>query len=196
MALKSTALAVTALVLSSTANAALIERLGGSAYYDDVADITWLADATYAKTSGYDIDGLMNWYDSTDWASNLNIGGVTGWRLPSISEMENLHFNVLNNPAGGFTNAGPFTNLPADDGHWSSTDSTPGNAWDFFFLDGTSNDHSGDINTKEFGELYAWAVYDGDVSAVPVPAAAWLFGSGLIGLVGIARRKKSNLNKR
>ncbi len=30
-----------------------------------------------------------------------------------------------------------------------------------------------------------------DVSAVPVPAAVWLFGSGLIGLVGIARRKKS-----
>ena len=29
-----------------------------------------------------------------------------------------------------------------------------------------------------------------DVAAVPVPAAVWLFGSGLIGLVGIARRKK------
>jgi hypothetical protein len=28
------------------------------------------------------------------------------------------------------------------------------------------------------------------VSAVPVPAAVWLFGSGLLGLVGIARRKK------
>lgn len=28
-----------------------------------------------------------------------------------------------------------------------------------------------------------------NVSTVPVPAAAWLFGSGLIGLVGLARRK-------
>jgi hypothetical protein len=27
------------------------------------------------------------------------------------------------------------------------------------------------------------------VSAVPVPAAVWLFGSGLIGLAGVARRK-------
>ncbi len=29
------------------------------------------------------------------------------------------------------------------------------------------------------------------VSAVPVPAAVWLFGSGLLGLVGISRRKKA-----
>lgn len=30
-----------------------------------------------------------------------------------------------------------------------------------------------------------------EVEAVPVPAAVWLFGSGLIGLVGMARRKKA-----
>ena len=29
------------------------------------------------------------------------------------------------------------------------------------------------------------------VSAVPVPAAVWLFGSGLLGLIGVARRKKA-----
>lgn len=29
-----------------------------------------------------------------------------------------------------------------------------------------------------------------NVSAVPVPAAVWLFGSGLIGLVGVARRRQ------
>jgi len=33
--------------------------------------------------------------------------------------------------------------------------------------------------------------YIGVVSAVPVPASAWLFGSGLIGLVGLTRRKKA-----
>lgn len=30
-----------------------------------------------------------------------------------------------------------------------------------------------------------------EVSAVPIPATAWLFGSGLLGLIGMARRKKA-----
>jgi len=33
------------------------------------------------------------------------------------------------------------------------------------------------------------AAATGFASVVPIPAAAWLFGSGLIGLIGIARRK-------
>ena len=34
-----------------------------------------------------------------------------------------------------------------------------------------------------------WTEY-GPVSAVPVPAAVWLFGTALIGFVGISRRRK------
>ena len=30
-----------------------------------------------------------------------------------------------------------------------------------------------------------------EVAAVPIPAAVWLFGSGLLGLIGVARRKKA-----
>lgn len=30
------------------------------------------------------------------------------------------------------------------------------------------------------------------VSAVPVPAAVWLFGSGVVGLIGVARRRKTS----
>ena len=32
--------------------------------------------------------------------------------------------------------------------------------------------------------------FDGTVAAVPVPAAPWLFSTGLLGLAGVARRKK------
>lgn len=33
--------------------------------------------------------------------------------------------------------------------------------------------------------------FSSSASAVPVPAAVWLFGTGLVGLIGIARRKNS-----
>ena len=40
------------------------------------------------------------------------------------------------------------------------------------------------------GNFYDNIVF-ADVSQIPVPAAVWLFGSGLIGLIGVARRKKA-----
>ncbi len=64
-----------------------------------------------------------------------------------------------------------------------------------------SNDTSQSITsislygTDDTGAQRAWLIDDltvitaGSVPSVPVPAAAWLFGSGLVGLVGVARRK-------
>jgi len=77
------------------------------------------------------------------------------------------------------------------------TESTLTIAW---FADGPG--WGGDININAPTGLpvgttdETWAIDNvevvlGGVSAVPVPAAAWLFGSGLIGLVGFARRKKA-----
>jgi hypothetical protein len=40
------------------------------------------------------------------------------------------------------------------------------------------------------GTFYAMAVHPGDVSAVPVPGAVWLLGSGLLGLIGIRKKMK------
>ncbi len=44
-----------------------------------------------------------------------------------------------------------------------------------------------EVNGEHFGKSYG---YEATISAVPVPAAAWLFGSGLIGLVSLGRRKQ------
>ena len=41
------------------------------------------------------------------------------------------------------------------------------------------------------GSGYFDSIEANQVSAIPVPAAVWLFGTGLLGLVGIARRRKA-----
>jgi hypothetical protein len=54
-------------------------------------------------------------------------------------------------------------------------------------------------DAEAFTGTWGFTVGDGDAAgepppppaAVPVPAAVWLFGSGLLGLVGMARRKKA-----
>lgn len=214
--------------LAGSANAALIERLGGLAYYDDVADLTWLADANYAQTSGYDANGRMTWQAANDWAAQLTVGGVGGWRLANTidvgndgatytniyqgvdygynittqSELSNMFYNVLGNTAYNdtsgtatgctapnycLTNTGPFSNLQSYV-YWSATEyaSVTSTAWTFNMNNGYQ------FNRSKGSSFYGWAVQSGDVSAVPVPAAVWLFGSGLLGLIGVARRKSAN----
>lgn len=45
--------------------------------------------------------------------------------------------------------------------------------------------------TDEFGGI-AITTTPADISPVPIPATVWLFGSGLPGLVGIAKRKNAD----
>lgn len=68
-----------------TAQASLFGR-GGGLIYDDILNVTWLQDANYAKTSGYDTDGLMTWDQAQAWADNLVYGGYSDWRLPFITD--------------------------------------------------------------------------------------------------------------
>jgi hypothetical protein len=52
----------------------------------------------------------------------------------------------------------------------------------------TSGGNSGSwYSGNQYG--FDYASINGAVSVVPVPAAVWLFGSGLIGLIAVARRK-------
>ena len=56
---------------------------------------------------------------------------------------------------------------------------------------GSAEIYCDDSNCNTIG--YFSGIESGFVSApaVPIPAAAWLFSSGLIGLIGVARRQKS-----
>lgn len=75
--------AIAAAASCCTAQATLYDR-GGGMIYDSTLNITWLQDANYAKTSGYDIDGLMTHSEAVSWASNLSFGGFDDWRLPAL----------------------------------------------------------------------------------------------------------------
>lgn len=78
-------------LISGAAQAALVDR-GGGLIYDTDLDVTWLQDANYAKTSGFDTDGWMDWYQATTWAFNLSyydsVRNVTytDWRLPTATD--------------------------------------------------------------------------------------------------------------
>jgi len=201
------------LVGCGVAHGSLIDR-GGGFIYDDVLNVTWLTDANYAQTSGYDADGLMTWYTAMAWADGLSLydslRGVTydDWRLPSTMlfdyscdyvNFDSLYgsgdsygYNCVGSEMGHLYNVngdqlGLFTNLQSDT-YWSNRTQVvyAGNAYTFQFDVG----FQGAI--FKGNDSYALAVRDGDVGAsvVPIPAAVWLFASGL-GLLGWMRRSRS-----
>ena len=209
-AVAATALTVVGLMVTSGAEAALVTRLGGKAIYDNVANLTWLQDANYAQTSGYDADGYMSWGEANAWAGSLNIDGVTGWRLPggtmgsgfnqTASEMGNLFYNVLGGSAApsfpgapavrGITvthnaNYNLFKNVQSSI-YWSGVEFDSSRAWFFGFNDG------GQTRSNKDYSLFGWAVRSGDVGAspVPVPGALALMGPALLGLLGAKRSRR------
>ena len=200
------AIACLFVVVSSSSHAALYDR-GNGLIYDDVFDITWLQDANYAQTSGYDSDGKMTWSEASTWAAQLEYGGYDDWRLSSVGdsttwgynlttgELGHMFYNNLSNTSGNsildnvsFTDATPgggtesFLNVQPKN-YWYGEENEPNNAWNFMNDRGFQANYYSKVNS-----YYSWAVRAGDVSLVPVPAAAWLFGSALVGL-GLVRRK-------
>jgi hypothetical protein len=98
------------------------------------------------------------------------------------------------NDTGGTTNidtSGYFAN-------WNGTDFNQGNTSSVLV---TSNCTAGTCDfTASWTSFISGGPFDGNtgcwflqgtVSSIPVPAAAWLMGSGLVGLVGVARRKRN-----
>lgn len=168
--------------------------------------------------SGIFSAGYMNWDTAQNWITAMNAEnylGFSDWRLPTTlqpvdttcssqsessssgayctgSEMGHLFYDelggVVNNTLSGTHNQNYdlFQNVQTI--YWSGTDLAANPdiyGWSFNFSDGYQK-----IRGKT-AYSFVWAVRDGDVSAVPVPAALWLFVSGLIGLTGFSRRKKA-----
>lgn len=208
------ALATAVLVLATTTTyATLHSRASGSMVYDDDLNITWLADANFAKSSGYSSTGKMSWDIAVGWASTLEFGGYSDWRLPSTlvpdyactsqawwsysayncsgSEIGHLFYIELGGNRdqkisdSGDPDLSLFTNL--QDIYWSETDlSATG------LITGPNSAYVFEtfigfqMPTSKEAQWYAWAVRDGDItSSIPEPPTIGLiFLAALLITVG------------
>ncbi len=172
---------------------------------------------SYGTPSIIDGDGLMTWGGAQKCIAAMNAANYLGyndWRLPTTlqpdascdfqsngistgpnctgSEMGHLFYTELGSVAGQNittahnANYSLFNNVQSDN-YWSGTEYAPNPAafaWDFN-TDG--NTQYGDYKGDYFNAL---AVRPGQVAVTPLPASAWLFGSGLLGLIGLGRQPR------
>jgi hypothetical protein len=180
--------------------AASTNNYGSVAYIVSASDFST---ATLGQTTWYGAMAFISYLNSTNYA------GSNQWRLPTVAntaigfntatngtaagdELVELFYSELGGQVRYFIpDTATFDNEQAYL-YWSGTEhaSNTNNAWYFQ----TSNGYQ--RSSGKFNQLYAWAVSPGQItttstpSAVPVPAAAWLFGSGIVGLAGLRRRKQ------
>ncbi|MBL4868421.1 MAG: DUF1566 domain-containing protein [Pseudomonadales bacterium] len=191
-------------VTISSAYATLIDR-GNGMIYDNVLDITWLQDANFAQTSGYDSDGNMTWQESMDWADSLLFGGYQDWRLAETALIDPT-CTKPSTPEGlyctgselgymfwanlGMTSPGPissstspyldlFTNIQ-DGVYWSQTTYLPDPT--LAYVMNFSNGDQGITakNQRSTKSRFAWAVRTGDVLSVPEPSTFLLLSFSLV----------------
>lgn len=159
----------------------------------------------------------VDMYISNAWSNAERYGGI--WGIGNDGSGGIGGYPILEFQGPGATDAGNAAGINTwDNADWSNNISTLFNydAFNTLELAITGNgveyslngnllytDTSGDVqslsgvilNAKNEGTSFD-VRYDnltyGTVtpSTIPIPAAVWLFGSGLLGLVGIARRKK------
>ncbi len=205
-------LAICFLILfSSSGQAALLARdLNGDyiadAYYDDLQDITWLANAN---------SNQMLWADALSYAETANTNslfGLSSWRLPTTltldctwgtgySTLYGIGYGCYGSEMGFLSNTydintytpGPFQNL-RDFHYWSSTEYSEMSAFVYtFYTNHPSDETFQDEAQKDRYLLYAWLVTDGDVGASkPLPT---IFSSFRIVGLGVIRRRNKSMGK-
>ena len=173
------------LLFAVNAKAALVNN-GDGTITDTDTNLMWLQDANYAKTSGYDDDGFMDWNTAMTWVDTLIYAGHDDWRLPSSlnvdgtgpcdgfnctdSEMGHLYYTELGyiaDPTGLYLpkNYSPFINL---DQYRSSSTEAVNEVWGFNFSYGR----------QDYGPLLRIDAQYMAVRVVPEPISSILFITG------------------
>ena len=170
--------------LSGAAQAALVDR-GGGLIYDTDLDVTWLADANYAKTSGYDADGLMTWAAANTWAAQLSFYNpltnqtLDDWRLPTTTDTGTIGCDFAYSGTDCGYNVNPASSEMA---HLYFV--TLGNQSVLTTTGADSGAHGGGVNpgstldnTGPFTNFQSNLYWSGAEYA-PSPSSAWVFGTG------------------
>lgn len=137
-----------------------------------VADMSGNAYAQAYSNLGFDVSGAGEVSISFDVNYIVDLLAVTG------DEYLNFGISVADSFGGYESLSGEFLGWDGD-AFLSESDVLTLS----FLVDGAE---------QGYLELSTWALADTGVAPVPVPAAAWLFGSALLGLAGIQRRRKKS----
>lgn len=164
------------------------------------ADLTFNATAVVNNTDPTNVTGGAGSLGTADADYYNQVSFMGGGIVPAGAWVK------LIDPAGPMTNDNILEVLDADDGaantvwHANSFQGYPFllradgiriMTWTDYALYGTD----GAYMVNESGQIYNYdengdMVIVQDLSAVPVPAAVWLFGSGMMALMGFAKRRK------
>ena len=150
------------------------------------------------STNDFGSGGTVDWWGAQAFVNYLNhidYGNSNQWALPTSNavngydgtagnQLGQLFYSELGGTAGNNIPVSSFFTNEQTYVYWSGTEDSayPYHAWYFNTIIGYQPSGNKDY------QGYAWAVSPGQVNAVPVPGAVWLFGTGLLGLLGLKRR--------
>lgn len=184
------------LLLSSlTAHATLVDLGGNSEYFHDTGSgFYWWDPATFVGQTKAEIDTYVSLNSDWKYATAAEIdalmgqssaGGVPLTEVMGAHQSETFDVDSGNGSRwiGYFDETSADPGLPGDPDGWAAET----------LLGGGLNDPSTIGATGFQNNVIIWgpgAWINTMVNPVPIPAAAWLFGTALIGLVGFSRRGK------
>jgi len=178
-------LAMTVLSASPNASAELWDR-GGGLIYDDGLHVTWLADADFAKSSGFEMDGKLNWYDAHAWATGLTFRGYSDWRLPTSTRNELYVLSQRSDLSSFFIN---IHTEWTDSQYWYAEEYSRDSAQAQMFYWTYSRLNAGSKLTPQ----HVWLLRDGDVAPVPEPSEAVMLLAGFALLGAAAARYRGGM---
>ena len=156
----------------------------------------WVRDLSLLKNQSYqgNLDGIENW-NNEGFLSDAKYGE---WKMADLNDMTNLWTYSYENITSTFM---PTYRTPNNRNvYWHNRYDEGNSNPDWHYVGTLVSVNWGAITQKQglFDNLIedtdsresvgAWVVSDG-FNPVPIPGAVWLFGTGLLGIIGIKRKK-------